>query len=244
MILLVGCETPEFTDPEEIECGADEAVVTFGTRDGVDLVADYRPADEPNKGAVVLFHMAPPDNDRSGWPEVLRRGLADIGISVLNVDRRGAGDSGGNAPDATRGIMARLDMEAATDFLTAGRRCAVDSTQVVLVGAGNGTTSVMDYTVAHEPELLHPSGLVWMSPGTYTESNNRVLDNREILEPLPILWLYPTDEPYSDQWIAGAGDDWEFHADGEAPGTRMFDGAELQDSTVERLIVFVQRYAD
>lgn len=241
----LGCPAPEFADPDEIACGSFSALVTFPTRDGVDLVADYLPAEEPNHGAVVLFHMAPPDNDRAGYPADMRRALGELGVSVLNVDRRGAGASGGSAPDATRGIMARLDMEASTDFLTrTDRLCPVDSSKFILVGASNGSTSVLDYTVAHEPELPHPAGVVWMSPGTYTESNHEVSDHRDVLDPLPMLWLYPEDEPYSDQWRSGAGEDWSFHPEGAAHGTRMFDGGELQDATVGRIAEFVQRWAD
>jgi len=243
-LALTACPTPEFADPEDIECGSEEVVVTFPAADGVDLVADYLPAEDPNAGAVVLFHMAPPSNDRSGFPPAVRATLGD-GFNVLNVDRRGAGDSGGNPGDATQGAMARWDMEAATGFLTrADRVCPVDSTHFVLVGASNGTTSVMDYVVDHAGELPHPSGLIWMSPGTYTEDNNRVLDNRETLDALPMLWLYPEDEPYSDQWTAGAPPDWTFHRDGTEHGTDMFDGGELQADTVERMGSFVQRWAD
>ncbi len=244
VVLLCGCPAPEFADPEAIECGVDEAVVTFPTPDGVDLVADYLPAEDPNAGAVVLFHMAPPSNDRSGFPAAVRASLGD-GYSVLNVDRRGAGDSGGSAPDATGEALARWDMEAATGFLTsADRVCPVDSTHVVLVGASNGTTSLLDYATDHQPELPGPAGMVWMSPGTYTEANNRVLDNRELLNAMPMLWLYPTDEPYRDQWTAGAPDDWTFHRDGGEHGTEMFDGGDLEDATVGRLVAFVQRWAD
>jgi len=242
--LLTACPDPEFADPADIECGADEAVVTFATADGVDLVADYLPAQDPGMGAVVLFHMAPPSNDRAGFPAHVRAAVGE-GFNVLNVDRRGAGESGGNAGDATQGAMARWDMEAAVWFLTDPERvCPVDPAHVVMVGASNGTTSVMDYVVEHDVDLPDPSGLVWMSPGTYTEENHRVLDNRGALDALPILWLYPEDEPYSDQWTATAAPEWTFHRDGAEHGTDMFDGGELEADTVERMGSFVQRWAD
>ena len=245
VLVLVACTTPDFVDPATIECASEGVVVTFETRDGVDLVGDYLPATSANRGAIVLFHMAPADHDRSDWPTDIRAAFGDRDLNVLNVDRRGAGESAGNATDATQGIMARLDVEAAADFLTdAARVCPVDSRHVILVGASNGTTSVMDYTAGHEPELPHPSALIWLSPGTYTEANHRVNDQRVVLDALPMLWLYPTDEPYSDQWTATAPDDWEFHRDGAEHGTDMFDGGDLEAATVERMDDFMRRYGD
>ena len=63
---------------------------------------------------------------------------------------------------------------------------------IALVGASNGTTSVLDYTVGHDPALPAPEALVWMSPGGYTENQNRISQNLDVLSTLPLLWLFPT----------------------------------------------------
>jgi hypothetical protein len=116
--------------------------------------------------------------------------------------------------------------------------CAIDRDDVVLVGASNGTTSVLDYTVAHDASLPTPKALVWMSPGTYTENQHAVADHQALLEGLPLLWLYPTNEPWSQDFAPGGGT-WEFIERGEVHGTQMFDGGALETDTLADLIRFV-----
>ena len=237
---LGGCErSSELVDPDQVDCGSGEAAVELHTDDGLMLVADYRPAAEPERGAVVLFHMIPPQYDRSTWPPEVRQAFADLGLGVLAVDRRGAGESEGEPEDAYQGEGGRLDMEAAVSFLVSDQRaCPADPDRVLLVGASNGTTAVMDYAVAHSADQPPPAGLVWMSPGDYTENQHRVDESRPVLEELPMLWLYPTDEPWSEGFVDGAPETWEFVPRGEEHGTFMFDGGDLEEATVADLVAF------
>jgi alpha-beta hydrolase superfamily lysophospholipase len=241
-LLLAGCPS-EPTDPTTLDCEATEAVVELSTEDGLHLAADYAPASSPDRGAVVLLHMIPPGNDRTSYPPEVRSAIAGRDLSVLNVDRRGAGGSEGIAQEAYEGPGGRLDVEAAVRFLiNPALPCPVDPDTIAIVGASNGTTSVMDYAVGHDPSLPAPAALVWMSPGTYTENQNRLPASREVLDQLPLLWLYPTSEPYSTAYIDDAAPAWRFVERGDAHGTRMFDGGALQEQTTTELLEWFGRW--
>jgi len=238
-------ETPPASTPpsQTVGCDGTEAVVQFETSDGVTLEADHRTATTANAGAVVLFHMIPPSNDRSGFPDHVRQAFADLGLSVLNVDRRGAGGSGGVAIDAYEGPGALADAEAALTYLMSpDRGCAVDPSRVVLVGASNGSTTTLDYAASHEAGLPDVAGLIFLSPGTYTENQTSISDHSATLEALPIQWLYPTNEPYSDIYAPGP-DGWEFIQRGTQHGTQMFDGSDLEADTLVDMTRFLDEYA-
>lgn len=231
---------PGETDPtaSATACGAAESVARFTTDDGVDLVADVWPAATAGAPVVVLVHMIPPAWDRTSWPRRVRATLHDAGYTVLNLDRRGAGDSGGTAIDAYEGPGGRLDVQAAVAWLTdAQRDCAVDPSRLALLGASNGTTSVFDYTVAHAAGLPDPAAVSLLSPGTYTE-NQHTFDGAGDLS-VPMLWLYPTHEPYSTAFLDDAPSTWEFVERGTQHGTQMFDQGPLEDATVADLTRFV-----
>ena len=236
--------TGDDDDAAAASCGADWAVVNFGTEDGVVLEADWKPAPAANAGAVVLFHMAPPTNDRAGYPLRVRDALAAEGVAVLNVDRRGAGGSTGSAPDATQGLGPLLDMQASLGFvLDALRECTVDPDKLVLVGASNGTTAVYDYTVGHRDGFPTPAANILLSPGGYTETNNAfptTQANWPVDLAFPFLWLYPTSEPYSGGFEADAPASWRFVEDGSAHGTSMFDGGGLEDRTVAEMAAWIR----
>ena len=187
--------------------------------------------------------MVPPGNDRTGYPERVRDGLADEDVAVLNVDRRGAGGSGGVAEDAYFGEGGRLDVEAAVRFaLDPARECEVNDAAVTLIGASNGTTSVYDYVVAGDDSLPFPAAVVFMSPGQYTEAQFPLepnQDDRQWSLSFPILWLYPTNEPYSNAFVPDAPGAWSFVERGTRHGTGMFDGADLEDQTVTDIKAWV-----
>ena len=221
--------------PAEPQCGGAEAEVELRTSDGEVLIADWRPAAVAGAPAVVLLHMVPPSWDRSSWPGRVRRELGEAGWGVLTVDRRGAGQSTGEARDAYEGEGGRLDVEAAVAFLL-GVDCAVDPDRLGLVGASNGTTPVNDYANGRDAELPAAAANVFMSPGTYTE-NQFVIDPSVDLG-RPLLWLYPTNEPWSGAFLEGAPSGWRFVERGEVHGTQMLDGGELEAETVGELTAF------
>ena len=216
-------------------CDTAWTVVHFDTSDGVTLEADYRAAESPGPGAVVLVHMVPPAWDRTSWPLRVRDQLHDLGLSVLSIDRRGAGASGGTAVDAYKGPGGRLDLEAAVTFLLA-QPCAPAATRVVLIGASNGTTSTLDYLAGHDPALPAPAGLAWLSPGAYTENQTKLAD----LGAGPILWLYPDTEPWSETWNEGAPETWTFvKVSPGAHGTHMLDDGPMEATVMAALVPFV-----
>ncbi len=222
------------TDAGTAMCAATAGeVVTFTTEDGVTLEADlYVPA-TPSGAAAYLFHMIPPSNDRTNYPASFISALTDRGFVVLNVDRRGAGGSGGVATEAYTGPNGKLDVRAAVDFLAA-HPCAPD--RFVLVGASNGTTSVLDYTIfaASEPTAALPAGLVFLTGGGYTENQNMISANRAVLDPLPIDFVFSTAErAWSESHRDTASAAWMFdERTGGAHGTGMFEAVPATVSDV------------
>ena len=158
-----------------------QANVVFKTDDGVTLQADYYPSEHGHAAAVILLHMIPPNWDRTSYPSAFIDQLVGAGFSVLNVDRRGAGGSGGIATEAYVGPGGALDVKAAVGFL-ATQPCRFAEQKLVVVGASNGTTSALDYAVlaqrkqvtqgAVTPATPPVAALVFLSPGPYTEKQN------------------------------------------------------------------------
>jgi len=233
--------------PQSFPCGADEGVVTFDTEDGETLEADYRPGSSSSLGAVVLLHMIPPTHDRSGYPPRVRDEIAEQGVAVLNVDRRGSGGSTGSPEDAYVGEGGRLDVEAAVRFLTSDERdCPIDPTRLVLIGASNGTTSVYDYVVGNtlglSPDLPFPAAMIFLSPGLYTQNQNALEPNqadRGWSLSFPILGVYPQDETYSEAFVPDAPGAWDFLEVSSHHGTNMFDSSSVEEIVVPALTNWV-----
>ncbi|MCB9682378.1 MAG: hypothetical protein H6733_13000 [Alphaproteobacteria bacterium] len=248
LVLLGACGTATTdvaVDDGPEACGSDDRVVSFLTSDRVQLVADWWPAASADAPVLVLFHMNPVSFDRTGYPPRVRKALHDEGWAVLNVDRRGAGDSAGKAEDATTGPGALADAEAAVRFaLDPARTCAVDRDRLVIVGASNGTTPTYDYQVARDSDLPAAAALVFLSPGAYTESNHTMARDTWPDGSFPLLWLYPTTEPYSTGFVADAPGVWSFVERGDQHGTRMFDKGTLESQTLSDLTGFVHGVVD
>ena len=233
-LLAVGCASAE--PGPEAACGGAGAEVALATADGEVLTADWWPAPAQGAPAVVLVHMIPPTWDRSSWPGRARRALADEGWAVLTIDRRGAGGSTGDPEAAYEGDGGRRDLDAAVRFLV-DATCGVDSERLALVGASNGTTSVNDYAASHDATLPDAAANVFLSPGAYTENQNLVAANLGLGGAL--LWMYPTDEPWSEGFRDAAPDGWRFVQRGLEHGTQMLDGGELEDATLADLTAFL-----
>ncbi len=222
-------------------CQTGERVVTFETSDGVTLTADLL-VPEGARGTLVMIHMIPPAWDRTSFPPRVREAFAALGYVVLNVDRRGAGDSGGVAEEAYEGDGGRLDIEAAVRHLQSlPESCGADLQRLALIGASNGTTSVLDYLIARDEALPAPIAAAWLSPGAYTENQHLIADVRDALDPVRLFIAYPTSEPWATQFLNPQPASWELLevTDGQH-GTRNFDDGALEAQLLPALTAFLR----
>ncbi len=198
--------------------------VHFSTADGVRLTADLHPGAGTGGPAVVLLHMNPEGNDNRNFPPELVDGLNALSLTVLNVNRRGAGGSEGTARDAFEGPLGVQDAIAAQSFLV--EHCSSNASAMVFVGASNGTTTALDFLVASsaDPAIPSPRGLVFLSAGEYTENQHAIADNLELVKSIPVLWAYPQSEAaYHDALAADPGAQWQFtEYAGGSHGTGLF----------------------
>ncbi|MBW2460593.1 MAG: hypothetical protein JRH11_03020, partial [Deltaproteobacteria bacterium] len=184
--------------------------VALTTDDGVSLEADFHSSGLAGGGAAILLHMIPPSNNRSNYPVDFIQRLTDRGIAVINTNRRGAVAADGvSAQDAYQGPTGWLDAKAAFDFIGA-HACGFDTTRIVLVGASNGTTTAFDFVAetAADPDR-GARALVFLTGGGYTENQRQINDQRAVLDPLPIRFVYSTAEAaWSQGFEAGAPSPW------------------------------------
>ena len=155
--------------------------------------------------AAVLLHMIPPHNTRKNYPKRFIESLVERGVTVLNLDRRGAGRSGGKAKDAYLGAAGRLDAKAAF-LLLARHPCKLDQRRVAFIGASNGTTTALDFSLlaTRQPELEWPRALVLLTGGSYTEKQTRISEHRELFGSIPMLFVYSDRER---NWSVGLKSD-------------------------------------
>lgn len=218
LLPLVACGDKDAEQPAD--SALQEGVVSLVTRDGVTLAADYYPAASEGRPALVLLHMVPPDYDRTSWPADFIELLRAEGWGVIVPDRRGAGDSGGEATDAYRGEGGRFDVEACVDAVM-----GAGASEVALLGASNGTTSALDYAAWSGGEgLQEPSAVGFMTGGTYTENQTPMSE----LPIIPAVFTYSTlERDWSEsQRALDPLHNWTFleYEDG-AHGTGMFAAA-------------------
>jgi pimeloyl-ACP methyl ester carboxylesterase len=188
-------------------------VVHLVTSDQVTLEADWY--DAPGNRGVVLLHMIPPQNDRTTWPRSFIDGLVSDGAGVLVLDRRGAGKSGGVAKDAYEGPSGALDMDAAARFLVEKGHGAL-----AIIGASNGSTTALDYTIAAMGKGLPiPTDIVFLSAGPYTENNNPVGE----IPLIHTLFVYPEPEAEWNEAQKGRSPAWTLRRyTGDEHGTQLF----------------------
>jgi len=198
-------------------------VVALPTTDGLSLAADWYTGEGMGR-AVILLHMIPPHHNRSNYAMEVIASLTDRGFAVLNLDRRGAGDSPGIPRDAYEGPKGVLDAKAAVEFLRSTG--CVDMNRIAWVGASNGTTTVLDYTIAaaQDEAIELPAAIVYLTGGAYTENQHRIDDNRAILEGVTTRFVFSTDErTWSAGFMADAPVTWSFEEyDPGGHGTIMF----------------------
>lgn len=106
-------------------------VVKVAASDGLMLVGDfYAASGEGDKPAILLMHMY--QNVRQSWKEFVPK-LLDAGYSVLNVDLRGHGETGGS----TNWPLAVTDVQTWLDWLR--EQPGVRDDAVSIIGASVGS---------------------------------------------------------------------------------------------------------
>ena len=186
VLLTIACGgDSDCAEGKAASTGAD--AVSIITEDDLCLVADHYRGDS-GAPAVVLLHMDPLSWDRKSWSVDFQRDLYAAGWSVLNLDRRGAGDSDGTARDAFEGDGGARDVQAAFHYLG---QAGVGP--IAIVSASNGTTSALDYLALAAPQgLVEPVSMVMMSPGSYTENQTSMEALAD--QATPTLFQYDTAE--------------------------------------------------
>lgn len=221
-LLLLACAST----PEPPPGATSPQVVRLTTTDGVELVADHWPASSPARPAVVLLHMTPRGPyTRKDWPVPFIEALHARDWAVLALDRRGAGASQGLADEAFLGPGGRLDVAAAVTHLA-------PSGPLGLIGASNGTTSMIDYA-DWAPTQGYPqvAAMGFLSPGDYTENQTPLAE----VAVIPSIFAYPESErawPESKRPLDPGT--WAFHEfPGSAHGTFLFAEQETLPATLE-----------
>ncbi len=204
-------------DANAVTCPAGESLaLTLRTDDGVDLVADLYPTQNPTGAPAVIFlHMIPPSNSKANYPVAFAEAFQNRGFTVLNLNRRGAPGSGGVANEAYTGPAGKLDAKAAYDYLT--NECGISGYS--MIGASNGTTTITDFAIfaAETASIQAPASLIYLSGGPYTESQNSISVTSASM-PASAFFAYPSAEAAWNlgiETIAPAG--WRFTE--YAPGT-------------------------
>lgn len=194
----------------------DPEVVHLETADGLTLEGDWY-AQAGGAPSVLLLHMTPVAYDRTTWSVDWIEALRADGFAVLAIDRRGAGGSEGEPQDAYDGPEGVNDARGGVDFLLDH-----GATDIRLVGASNGTTTALDYTVtASAAGYPAPERMVFMSGGSYTETNH---DMEELVIDL-LLFTYPRGEANWNEAQAELDPGtWTFEQyAGNAHGTEVFE---------------------
>jgi pimeloyl-ACP methyl ester carboxylesterase len=221
ILLVLACtkdpETVEYTPDPKPQGGE---VVTVTTRDSVDIVADYYASSSADRPLAVFVHMDPTgSSNRDNWPGEVLQPLVDADWAVMVLDRRGAGDSGGTAADAFETVAGAYDIEAVV------LRVQDDGFgSFVLIGASNGTTSVLDYSALSADESWPaPDGFVMLSAVGSTTNNHAIAD----MPSVPAWFGFPASEADNNvPWQDANPGDWSFmEYDPGAHGTRMFGDA-------------------
>lgn len=221
MLLLIACtKTPpdsgdsvpayENFKPEGAE------VLTLTTRDEVSIEADYWAASADERPAVILIHMDPSSGaHRGNWDGTYLQLLIDSDWHVLVPDRRGAGGSTGTATDAYETVKGSYDVEACVGHLPEG------AATLSLVGASNGTTTMIDYAALADAEGWRaPDTLQFLSAVRPTTNNHEIAD----VPATPALFSFPKNEADNNApWQDANPGDWSFQEyDPGDHGTRMF----------------------
>lgn len=221
-------EDTKATAPPTPTCPkADAERVSLMTEDSVELIADHDSPGIIGAPGVVLLHMIPPHHDLNNYPRAFIDLLVGAGFEVINVNRRGAPGSKGIAEQAYKGEKGKLDALAGVRFLL-DAPCKPNPAKLAIVGASNGTTSMVDYAVhanADDSAPL-PAAMIFLSGGDYTEAQTKLADHLDTLAPIPSFLAYPAKEAAwneATKQLVDTKGPWRFEQfEPGAHGTKLF----------------------
>lgn len=190
-----------------------QRAVTFSAADGTSLSGDlYEPSVRPSP-AVLLVHML--GRNREDWDDMAER-LEDAGVTVLAIDLRGHGRSGGSA--ATLAPLVG-DVRAALSWLET--RPGVRPGQVAAVGASLGANLVA--VAAADMPSVRAVGLV--SPSLDYRGLRLDANVMKKIGDRPVFLAASTQDPYALRTLrdlaAGGGIREQRLSDAAAHGTAL-----------------------
>jgi pimeloyl-ACP methyl ester carboxylesterase len=212
-------------------------VVTFQTKDGVDIVADYYPPPAKNAPVVILLHMY--GADRKSWQPLIHALSAGARFAVLAIDWRGSGDSIHPKSMLLREQMKDRDpnfynemdrdVSAAYAYLATSKADEVDLSRFGIVGASVGCSIALDYAAMDKSVDI----IVCLSPGENYMAVNSI-EHIKAYGDRPILLIASKGErdgadalvsvsPKADISIVGRG---KIH------GTQMFERLKNMDGRI------------
>ena len=181
--------------------GASRKDVDIVAPDGAKLRATFFSADKSGPG-VLLLHMC--NTTRKSW-EPVAKGLSESGVSVLTVDNRGFGESGGpRFESGSAEVKQQLnekwpgDFDAAYQFLIS--QPDVDKGRIAFGGGSCGVDNAVKLAERH-PDV---KALVLLAGTTDVRGINFIADHPE----RPIFTAAAADDEYNDdalqvmQWTA------------------------------------------
>ena len=230
--VLCGCGRP--TEPDG------SVPVTLVASDGLELAAEFRPADSTSPAGAVLVHML--GSDRHAWQSFAQR-LQRAGVATIAFDMRGHGESRRQPRGSvsfqsftTAEWMAALnDIDAAVIAL---RERGVDPERIAVIGASIGANLSLHYAANH-PDV---AAAVLLSPGL----DYRGVDTKRALDrymPRPLLLMASEGDAYAAQscsTLAAAAHEAFVELrlyPGSAHGTDMLD---VSDAAAPQIIQWIE----
>lgn len=223
--------------------------VTFKTRDGWTLAADYSgPVKGVSRGAVIMFHGL--GSGKNEW-KLLAERLDSAGMEYLAVDLRGHGESN-NSPKGKRDFRSFIrkedwagvvnDVFASVNFL---KKKGLGENHIILVGASIGANLVLKASVSGN---IKPKAVVLLSPGLNYQGITTADAIKQIGD-LPILIAAsPVDEyAYKSSLIltqisrSAKEADISFIKAAEGHGVNMFKGEKNKSAKVfEKILGWIE----
>ena len=199
-------ETPDTTSTDT---GEEEAwqrpeggEIELLREDGLRIVADYYPASQQGRPAVVLLHSYAIDDNRGTWsPELIEAILAEDWALIV-PDLRGYGESQG---DAIQGYFDPLDIAACAERVL---RNGYGPFAVLPSGNSGDQINPYAYRAATMGDIPQPAAIGYLGGGRWNES----VSSMETVPLLPTVFVETRDdgEAWAEQYEGQNPDYWTF----------------------------------